>query len=85
MGILVAGSATFIGVALPQRVLARGDHVHGIDNHNSYCDPDLRPARLAQFASRPNYAHQQADLADRAGLDRCFSTAATSRFNCCGG
>ena len=50
MKILVTGSAGFIGAALTQRLLARGDSVVGIDNHNDYYDPRLKEARLAQFA-----------------------------------
>ena len=34
--ILVTGSAGFIGFALTLRLLARGDTVIGIDNHNNY-------------------------------------------------
>jgi nucleoside-diphosphate-sugar epimerase len=39
MKILVTGSAGFIGSALVLRLLARGDTVIGIDNHNNYYDP----------------------------------------------
>jgi len=34
MIILVTGTAGFIGSALAMRLLARGDQVVGIDNHN---------------------------------------------------
>ena len=36
--ILVTGAAGFIGSALSIRLLARGDEVVGIDNHNDYYD-----------------------------------------------
>ncbi len=36
MRVLVTGSAGFIGSALALRLLARGDEVVGIDNHNDY-------------------------------------------------
>ena len=45
--ILVTGAAGFIGAALCQRLLQRGDRVIGIDNLNSYYDPALKQARLA--------------------------------------
>ena len=72
MRILVTGTAGFIGAALAQRLLARGDEVLGIDNHNDYYDPSLKEARLAQFAQHPAYTHLRADLADAQAIDRAF-------------
>lgn len=71
---LVTGSAGFIGAALTQRLLARGDSVVGIDNHNDYYDPRLKDARLAQFADHPGYTHYRIDLADRAAVEQVFVT-----------
>ena len=73
MRILVTGTAGFIGAALAQRLLARGDDVLGIDNHNDYYDPALKEARLAQFARHPAYTHLRADLADGSAVDRAFA------------
>jgi UDP-glucuronate 4-epimerase len=74
MRILVTGTAGFIGAALTQRLLARGDVVHGYDNHNDYYDPALKEARLACFIDHPNYTHQRADLADAEAVDQAFAT-----------
>ena len=74
MKTLVTGSAGFIGAALTQRLLARGDSVVGIDNHNDYYDPRLKEARLAQFADHPGYTHYRIDLADRAAVEQVFAT-----------
>ena len=46
MKVLVTGSVGFIGSALCIRLLARGDKVIGIDNHNAYYDPALKESLL---------------------------------------
>lgn len=73
MRILVTGTAGFIGSALAERLLARGDEVYGIDNHNDYYDPSLKEARLARFASHPKYTHLRADLADTDAVRHAFA------------
>jgi UDP-glucuronate 4-epimerase len=72
MRILVTGTAGFIGSALAERLLARGDEVYGIDNHNDYYDSTLKEARLARFADHHNYTHLRADLADAAAVNSAF-------------
>jgi UDP-glucuronate 4-epimerase len=72
MRILVTGTAGFIGAALAERLLARGDEVLGVDNHNDYYDPSLKEARLARFAAHPHYTHLRADLADAVAVNRAF-------------
>ena len=44
--ILVTGAAGFIGAAVCERLLERGEQVVGLDNLNSYYDPALKQARL---------------------------------------
>jgi UDP-glucuronate 4-epimerase len=70
--VLVTGSAGFVGSALTLRLLARGDEVIGIDNHNDYYDPKIKEARLARFASHPGYSHHRIDLADAEAVRECF-------------
>jgi len=72
MKILVTGSAGFIGAALTLRLLARGDDVIGLDNHNDYYDQDLKEARLKRFIDHENYTHTRADLADQLAVSKCF-------------
>ncbi len=48
--VLVTGAAGFIGAAVANALLARGDQVLGIDNLNDYYDPALKRARLAGLA-----------------------------------
>lgn len=73
MRILVTGTAGFIGSALAQRLLARGDEVYGIDNHNNYYDPSLKEARLARLSGQGHYTHLRADLADAEAVNRAFA------------
>jgi UDP-glucuronate 4-epimerase len=73
MKVLVTGSAGFIGSTLVLRLLARGDTVIGIDNHNDYYDPVIKEARLARHANHPNYTHLRIDLADRKAMEECFA------------
>lgn len=74
MTVLVTGAAGFIGSAVSLRLLARGDIVIGIDNHNDYYDPALKEARLARQLGHPNYTHLRIDLADRSGMAELFRT-----------
>ena len=48
MHILVTGAAGFIGSAVAERLLARGDSVVGIDNCNDYYPVTLKEARIAR-------------------------------------
>ena len=73
MKILVTGSAGFIGSALCLKLLARGDHVIGIDNHNNYSDPALKESRLERHKNHPNYIHLRIDLEDRYAIEKVFA------------
>ena len=73
MNALVTGSAGFIGSFVTQRLLARGESVIGIDDHNDYYDPSLKEARLSQFIKHPNYVHVRMDLADERSMQQLFN------------
>jgi UDP-glucuronate 4-epimerase len=79
MKILVTGAAGFIGSTLVLRLLARGDTVVGIDNHNEYYDPAIKMARLARYANHPSYLHLRIDLADRQAMQDCFTAQKPQR------
>jgi UDP-glucuronate 4-epimerase len=53
MKVLVNGAAGFIGFHVSKRLLERGDRVVGIDSINSYYDPKLKYARLAELGIGP--------------------------------
>lgn len=72
MRVLVTGSAGFIGSALALELLARGDHVVGLDNHNNYYDPQLKEARLARHIGNEKYTHIRMNLEDREGMESLF-------------
>jgi UDP-glucuronate 4-epimerase len=74
--LLVTGAAGFVGYHLCQRLLARGDHVVGIDNLNDYYSVQLKRDRLAQLAGEPHFAFAQVDIADAAALEAVFAKQA---------
>ena len=73
MKILVTGTAGFIGSALTLRLLARGDTIVGIDNHNDYYDPAIKEARLERFINNPHYTHLRVDLTNRKIIEETFT------------
>ena len=73
MSILITGSAGFIGSALSLKLLARGEKIIGIDNHNDYYDPRLKEARLKRHLNNSNYTHLQIDISDQKEIEKIFS------------
>lgn len=68
MKILVTGVAGFIGMAVAQRLLERGDEVLGIDNLNSYYDVSLKNDRLNELYQLPNFKFEKIDISDKQPL-----------------
>jgi UDP-glucuronate 4-epimerase len=73
MRVLVTGAAGFIGAALSERLLARGDDVFGFDNMNTYYDVSLKVARLARLTPQAGFRFMKGSLEDRAALDKAFA------------
>src|SRR5712691_751514 len=71
--VLVTGAAGFIGMHVAERLLARGDHVLGLDNLNDYYDVSLKRARLARLAPNPGFRFVKLDVADRGGIADLFA------------
>ncbi len=69
---LVTGAAGFIGFHVCRQLLARGEHVVGLDNLNSYYDVRLKQARLAQLQNQSGFQFEQLDLADKPGMAELF-------------
>ena len=72
--ILVTGAAGFIGFHVACRLARDGRAVIGIDNLNSYYDPALKKARLAELSALPSFQFQQLDIADRDNVAALFAT-----------
>ncbi len=71
--VLVTGAAGFIGFHVARRRLADGGAVVGLDNINSYYDPNLKKARVAELAAYANFRFEQHDVADRDAIAKLFA------------
>jgi len=78
MKILLTGAAGFIGSTAAHRLLARGEHVVGLDNLNDYYDVRLKEDRLARLTPHPGFRFVKLDIADRSGIEKLF---AAERFD----
>ncbi|RDV29215.1 NAD-dependent epimerase [Alteromonas aestuariivivens] len=77
MKILVTGAAGFIGAAVSQYLMDRGDIVVGLDNINDYYDVNLKFARLKKLESSPsaaNFSFVKMGVEDRSGMADLFET-----------
>ncbi len=67
---LVTGAAGFIGARVSELLLEQGHSVVGIDNLNDAYDVRLKTWRLNRLTPVKNFRFYQADLCDRAALER---------------
>jgi len=68
MRIFLTGGAGFIGYHAAGALLAREHEVTAVDNLNSYYDPALKRARLADLHAQKGFRFAESDIADSAGL-----------------
>lgn len=73
MKVLVTGSAGFIGAALCEALLLRGDSVIGVDNLNDYYSPQLKQDRLLRFAKHTHAVQLNVAIEDKALLNQIFA------------
>jgi UDP-glucuronate 4-epimerase len=62
--VVVTGAAGFIGRAVSERLLDRGEVVLGVDSFTDYYDPALKEARVASLAGRNGFGLERMDIAD---------------------
>jgi len=76
MRVLVTGAAGFIGAAVTKALLARGDHVLGIDSLNDYYPVALKQARLddVSAAKGGQFTFRQVDFSDHIALDAALAS-----------
>lgn len=79
MKILVTGCAGFIGMHVTQRLLKQGHDILGIDNLNTYYDPNLKLARLAELRKYSNFSFIKCDIADYGSLNANFQSFKPAR------
>lgn len=73
MHILVTGAAGFIGHALCQALLSRGNTVLGLDNLSAYYDVRLKQARLDRLKAQNGFGFELVDIASREKMSSLFA------------
>ena len=77
MKILITGAAGFIGFHICKRLIIEGKHIIGLDNFNSYYDPELKKSRLKELERISKELNNpfrliKGDLADKTTLKNIF-------------
>ena len=78
--IIVTGAAGFIGRAVCERLLSRGEAVLGVDNFNDYYDPALKEARAQTLTSQAGFSLARADVAEPEALAALVRDAGARRI-----
>jgi UDP-glucuronate 4-epimerase len=71
--LLVTGAAGFIGFHTAKLLLDRGHEVVGLDNLNTYYDPQLKAARLRILDAFGNFRFAKIDITDRDAMQDVFA------------
>jgi UDP-glucuronate 4-epimerase len=68
--IVVTGAAGFIGSHVVDALLERGETVVGIDNFDTFYDPDIKRANLTDAVLHPSFELVEADVRDAPAMRR---------------
>jgi UDP-glucuronate 4-epimerase len=71
--VLITGVAGFIGSHLADALLARGDEVVGLDNFNTYYDPEVKRRNITGALQNPGFSLIELDICEEAPLREIFS------------
>ena len=78
--VVVTGAAGFIGMHVCERLLARGDHVLGIDNFNPYYETKLKEDRTARLLARPGFQLLRLDISETEALKAAVHASGATRM-----
>jgi UDP-glucuronate 4-epimerase len=78
--ILVTGAAGFVGHAVSERLLARGERVIGFDNFNAYYDVRLKEARVARLLGTPGFTLVRGDVSEPEQVARLIADHGVRRI-----
>ena len=70
--VLITGAGGFIGSHLTDALLQRGDAVIGLDNFNTYYDPQIKRRNLADAEKQKNFVLHEVDICDETALRDVF-------------
>jgi len=70
LNVFITGVAGFIGSHVAEALLARGDHVFGLDNFDLFYDPAIKKKNLSAFREHPGFSFIEADIRDSDALTR---------------
>ena len=72
MNVLVTGGAGFIGAALCQRLLERGERVVALDNLSDYYAVSLKQDRISRLRAHREFVFEHIDITERGAVAELF-------------